>query len=123
MLLCGIVLYSIGLSPPDISTDGCHFFFVPASSFFLELLVISPCSSLVAYWTVSNFGGHLLLSYLFFCNFILLMGFSWQEYWSDLLFLLHTFCLKSSLLPVHLRWPCMEWLIASLSYTSPFATT
>ena len=33
------------------------------------------------------------------------------------------FCHNSSLWPVHLGWPCMAWLIASLSHTSPFAGT
>ena len=58
-----------------------------------------------------------------FCIFTLFMWFSWQEHWSELLFPLHTFCLKSSLLLAHLGWPCIERLIASLSYTSPFTTT
>ena len=34
-----------------------------------------------------------------------------------------TFCQNSPLWPIHLGWPCMAWLIASLSYASPFATT
>ena len=33
------------------------------------------------------------------------------------------FCQNSSLWPRCLEWPCMAWLIASLSYTSPFAMT
>ena len=33
------------------------------------------------------------------------------------------FCQNSLLWPVCLGWPCMAWLIASLSYASPFATT
>ena len=33
-----------------------------------------------------------------------------------------TFCQNSPLWPACLWWPCMAWLIASLSYTSPFAT-
>ena len=32
-------------------------------------------------------------------------------------------CQNSSLWLIHLGWPCMAWLIASLSYASPFATT
>ena len=31
-----------------------------------------------------------------------------------------TFCQNSSLWPVWLVWPCMSWLLASLSYTCPF---
>ena len=50
------------------------------------------------------------------------MGFSRQEYWRGCHFLFQwtTFCQKSSLWPVHLEWSCMAWLIASLSYASPF---
>ena len=33
-----------------------------------------------------------------------------------------TFCQNSLLWPIHLGWPCTAWLIASLSYSSPFAT-
>ena len=33
------------------------------------------------------------------------------------------FCQNSSLWPIHLKWPCMAWLIASLSYASPFTVT
>ena len=29
------------------------------------------------------------------------------------------FCQNSSLWPIHLWWPCIAWLIFSLSYTSP----
>ena len=36
------------LSPPNTSMTGHHFCFVPASSFFLALFLLS---SLVAYWT------------------------------------------------------------------------
>ena len=34
-----------------------------------------------------------------------------------------TFCRNSSLWPLCLGWPCTTWLIASLSYARPFATT
>ena len=42
------------LLPSNISTIGHHFHFGPDTSFFLELLVIAFCSSLVSYWTPSN---------------------------------------------------------------------
>ena len=45
MFLYNIVLYSIGLSPPDASTTERHFRFEPVASFFLELLVIDFHSS------------------------------------------------------------------------------
>ena len=34
-----------------------------------------------------------------------------------------TFCQNSLLWPIRLGWPYMSWLIASLSYPSPFAMT
>ena len=34
-----------------------------------------------------------------------------------------TMCQNSSLRPVHLGWPCMEWLLAPLSYASPCTMT
>ena len=34
-----------------------------------------------------------------------------------------TLCQNSSLCPICLGWPCMAWLMASLNYASPFATT
>ena len=71
------------LSPPETSTTGYHFCFGSAFSFFIELLVIAICSSPVAYWTPSNLGAHLPVSYLF-CPFILFMRFLQQEYCSDL---------------------------------------
>ena len=42
------------LSPVDVSTTKSHFYFGPASSFFLELFLHS---SLVAYWTLTDLGG------------------------------------------------------------------
>ena len=70
------------LSPPDTSTTECHFHFGPTSFFLLKLF---PCSFPVVYWIPSDLGGSSsgVLSY---CLFILFMGFSWQEYWSDLPF-------------------------------------
>ena len=57
--------------------------------------------------------------------YMLFIGFSRQESWSGLQFLLQwiTFCHRFSLWPIHLGWPCMAWLIASLSYTSSFSMT
>ena len=73
------------LSPPDTSTTEHHFCFGSAASFFLELLVIALCSSPVAYWTPSDLEGS-SSGVKPFCLFILFMVFSWQEYWSGLLF-------------------------------------
>ena len=67
------------LLPPNISTTGHHFHFGPDTSFFLELLVIAFCPSLVSYWTPSNLGDS-SSSVICFCLFILFMGFLQQEY-------------------------------------------
>ena len=34
-----------------------------------------------------------------------------------------TFCQNSPLGPIPFEWPCVAWLMASLSYASPFAVT
>ena len=53
------------LSPPGTPTTEHHFSFGPAASFILQPLVIALCASPVAYWTPSDLGAHLPLSYLF----------------------------------------------------------
>ena len=55
MQYCSLQHWTL-LSLPDTSTTKHHFCFCPASSFFLELLVIVLCSSVVAYWTLSALG-------------------------------------------------------------------
>ena len=53
------------------------------------------------------------------------MVFSWQEYWSGLPCptpIDHTLWECFTMI-CHLSWPCMAWLIAPLSYTSPLAMT
>ena len=71
------------LSPPDTSTtEGC--FSLWHSCFILSRAIYF--SSPVAYWTPSDIGGS-SSSIISFYLFILFVGFSWQEYWSDLLFL------------------------------------
>ena len=107
--------YETLLPPLDTSTVECHFHFGPAVSFFLELLVITLCSSFVAYWTPSNLGG-LFSGVISFCLFILFMGFLLQEYCSGLPFpppVDHVLS-ELSTRTVHLRWPHTAWLIASL---------
>jgi len=70
------------LLSPVTSTTGCCFCFGSTSSFFLELFLHwSP----VAYWAPTNLGSS-SFTVLSFCLFILFMGFSRQEYWSDLPF-------------------------------------
>ena len=65
------------LSP---SIDVCCFCFDIASSFLLELFLhFSP----VAYWAPTNLGSS-SFSVMYFCLFILFMGFLWQECWNGL---------------------------------------
>ena len=71
------------LPSPVASITGCCFCLGSVSLFFLELFL--QCSP-VAYWAPTNLGSS-SFSVLSFCFFILFMGFSRQEYWSDLLFL------------------------------------
>ena len=102
------------LSPPDISTAECRFHFGPASSIFLELLVIALCSSPVAYWIPSNLGGSSsgVMSFAFsYC--------SWGSHGKNTEMVCHSllqwtvFCQNPSVWRVRLGWPCMAWLIAS----------
>ena len=104
-----------------IPTERC-FHFGPAASFFLELLVIALCSPLC--WTPS-FLGDSSFGFISFCLFVLFVWFSQQDYWSDLPFPPTVGHVLSELFtwPVHLGWPCMAWLISSLSYRSPFPMT
>ena len=64
------------------STPGHCVRFGSTSSFFLELFLHS---SPVAYWAPTDLGSS-SFSIIYFCLFILFMGFSRQEYWSGLPF-------------------------------------
>ena len=70
------------LPSPVTYTTGCCFRYDSVSSFFLELSLLS---SPVVYRAPTNLGSS-SFSVLSFCLFILLMGFSRQEYWSGLPF-------------------------------------
>ena len=80
--------HQILLSSSDTSTTECHFCFGPASSFFLELMVVVLCSSPVAYWTPSDLEGS-SFGVISFCLFIQFMEFSWYIYWGVCHSLLH----------------------------------
>ena len=89
------------LPPPVTSTAGCCFWFGFVSSFFLELILHwSPG----AYWAPTGMRSS-SFSVLSFCLFILFMGFSRQEYWSGLHYLLqwNSFCQDST------PWPIRLW--------------
>ena len=78
---CSLQHWTLLLSPVP-STTGCCFWFGSIPSFFLELFLHS---SPVVYWEPTNLGSS-SFSVLYFCLFILFMGFSRQEYWSGLPF-------------------------------------
>ena len=81
MQYCSLQHWTLLLSPVT-STTGCCFCFGSISSFFLELFLHwSP----VAYWASTNLGRS-SFSVLSFCLYILLVGFSRQEYQSGLPF-------------------------------------
>ena len=70
------------LPSPVTSTTGHCFCFDSISLFFLELFLYwSP----VAYWAPTDLGSS-SFGAIYFCLFILFMGFSRQEYWSGLPF-------------------------------------
>ena len=72
--------HQILLLSPVTSTTGCCFHFSSVSSFFLELFLHwSPVAA------PTNLGSS-SFNVISFCLFILLMGFSRQEYWSGLPF-------------------------------------
>ena len=70
------------LPSPVTSTMGHYFHLAFVSLFFLKLFLHSfP----IAYWPPTDLGSS-SFSVIYFCIFILLMGFSRQEYWSGLAF-------------------------------------
>ena len=101
----------------------CYSHCGPATSFFLELLVIAFCSSPLAYWIPSNLG-ELIFSCHIFLPFHTVHGVLSAR-------ILEWFAILSSSGPCFVRtphydpiclgWPCKAWLIASLSYSSPSA--
>ena len=65
---------------PVTSTTGHCFHFCSVFSFFLELFLFS---SPFVYWAATDLGSS-SFSVIYFCLFIVFMGFSRQEYWSGL---------------------------------------
>ena len=118
--------HQILLSSPDTTTTEHHTHFDPAISFILRLLVILFHSSPQAYWIPSDLRNS-YFGVTYFWPFIQFMRFSRQVHWGGLPFLppadhvfFRTVCYDPS---IHLGWPCMAWLIASLSYTNHSITS
>ena len=81
MQYCSLQHWTL-LPSPVTSTTGHCFCFGSISPFFLELFLY--CTP-VAYWASTDLGSS-SFSVIFFCLFILFMGFSRQEFWSGLPF-------------------------------------
>ena len=109
-------------SPADTSTTGHLFHSGPASSFFLELFLHS---FLREYWTSSYLGGSIFQCYIFFPFHAAYGVFQAKilEWVAISSFSGPYFVRTRHYNPILLRWPCTVWLIASLSYTNPFALT
>ena len=107
--------HQTSLSPPDISTGEC-FHFDPANLFFLELLLIAIYTSPEAYWTPSDLGAHLLVSYPLASSYCL-----WGSLGNGLPFLLQWTMFVIT--PYYDASIFTAWLIASLSYACSFTTT
>ena len=107
------------LSPPDTFTTKHCFYFGPATSFFLELLVTALHSSPVAYQIPTDLGDS-SSGVLSFCCFILFLGSHGKNTEVSCHFFLQwtTFCQSSTLWTVCFGWLCMVWLTASRN-TSP----
>ena len=105
MQYCFLQHQTLLLSPVTSTTGCCCFGSIP--SFFLELFLHwSP----IAFWAPTSLGIS-SFSVLSFCLFILFMGFSRQEYWSDLPFPSPVDHILSDLSTmIHLGWPHMAWL-------------
>ena len=96
------------------------------SSSFILSGAISNCPPLVpsSILYLSTWGTHLPVSYLFAFSYC-----SWGSPGKNTGMICHSllqwtmFFQNSPLWPIHLGWPSMAWLIASLSYASPFART
>ena len=102
MQYCSLQLLTLLPSPVPFTT-GCSFCFGSIPSFFLELFLHwSP----VAYWAPTNLWSS-SFSILSFCLFLLFMGFSRQEFWSDLPFPSPVDHILSDLStwPNHFGWP------------------
>ena len=120
MQYCSLKHWTLPWLPGTFTTKHC-FYFVPGFLFFLELFL--TCLQ----WRIEHLltlGVHLPLTYLFAFSYC-----SWDSQSKNTGVVCHsllwwtTFSQNSPLWPIHFGWLCISWLIASLNYTSPFATT
>ena len=97
---------------------------MPSCFILCGVKVIALCTSQVEYWTLSDLRDS-SSSVMYFCLFILFMGFWQQEYWSGFLFpnSVDHILLERCKWPFHFGWSCMAWLIAPLSYARPISMT
>ena len=111
------------VSPPDIFTTEHHFRFGLASSFFLELLVIAFCFPSSILDTFQSEG--LIFQCRIFLPFHTAHGVLLARILEQVAFSSSSgrVLSASSLWPICLGWPCMAWLIASLSCASSLAMT
>ena len=91
-----------------MSTTERHFCFGPASSFFLEALLIALCSSPVAYGTSSDLGGLIFWCHIFLC-FHTVHGVLMERNWPPV----------GHVLSDHLLWPVhLVWVLNGMPYSS-----
>ena len=97
------------LLPPYIATTDHSFWFGPAGSFFLELLIIGLCSSPVAYWTPSYLCGgrggvifwcHIFLDFSYCQGVLLSRILEWVSFPPPV----------GHIFSEHFKWPCPSWM-------------
>ena len=121
---CRSLQHQILLLSPETFTLEHWFRFDPATSFFLELFVIARHSSPVAYWTPSYLG-----ELIFWCHIFLPFHTVHRVLQARILEWVanHSSCgprfVRTLQYDLSVGWPCMAWLIDSMSYASPRPTT
>ena len=116
MQYCSLQHWTL-LPSPVTFTTGCCLYFGSVSSFFLELFL--HWSAVPGLTGLQYQPGEFISQCPIWCLFILLMGFSRQEYKNTEVVCLSllqwpTFCQNPPPWPVHLGWPHTAWLIVSL---------
>ena len=111
------------LSPPDTSTTECHFCFGPATSFFLKLLVIVLYSSHPPVFLSSILGILQPGGLIFQCHIVLPFHTVHRVLETRILkwivFSSPGYHVLSELFIMSHSWPCISYLITSMSYKMP----